>query len=119
MEEKEKHALYYLCKGLLFPSFFEGFGLPIVEAMSYNKSVFTSNVSSLPEIAGPCGYYSDPYNYEKLKKDLQEYCNNDTLRANLESHTPEQNILFSWDKSSFLTLQIFSDIYDQDKKTNS
>jgi len=67
------YKLKYLVKnskGLLFPSYYEGFGLPVIEAFSQGKSVMHSNVSSLPEIAGGLGISCDPYSIESIKNAL-------------------------------------------------
>ena len=63
----EKETLLNEAIALLFPSIYEGFGLPILEAYSHQLPVITTNVSSIPEVAGPAGIYiSNPYDYEDL-----------------------------------------------------
>lgn len=71
----EIYKLKYLLKnskGLLFPSYYEGFGLPVIEAFSQGRPVLHSNVSSLPEIAGGLGISCDPYSIESIKQGLIE-----------------------------------------------
>lgn len=68
ISEREKHYLYSHCLAFLFPSKAEGFGLPIIEAMSAGKPVFCSNSSSLPEIGGDAAYYWDNYDAMEMAK---------------------------------------------------
>ena len=67
-------SYYYLnASGLVYPSLYEGFGLPIIEAMSNECPVFTSSVSSMPEIGGDAAFYFEPLNVESIKHTLEEY----------------------------------------------
>src|SRR5207302_1715891 len=60
LPQEEFVALLQRCRGLIFPSLYEGFGLPVLEAMAYGKPVLCSNVTSLPEVAGDAAIYFDP-----------------------------------------------------------
>nr|VFK66170.1 MAG: Glycosyltransferase involved in cell wall bisynthesis [Candidatus Kentron sp. UNK]VFK70966.1 MAG: Glycosyltransferase involved in cell wall bisynthesis [Candidatus Kentron sp. UNK] len=74
------HSLMYLLKGaraLLFPSIYEGFGLPVLEAMQMGTPVITSNVSSLPEVGGDAAYYVDPYSIESIKTAIETLSDNE------------------------------------------
>lgn len=80
LNEEEKCNLYKNCDFLLYPSFYEGFGFPIIEAFKYKKPVITSKISSMPEIAKNSGLYVNPLNYleianaiEILQKDRKFY----------------------------------------------
>ncbi len=77
--------LVYKSRGLVFPSFYEGFGLPIIEAYSQGIPVMHSNISSLPEIANGLGISCDPYNIESIKTALIHLLNN-----NLNEHEKEK-----------------------------
>lgn len=74
---------YILCDLLLFASLYEGFGLPIVEAQTVGRPVITSNLSSMPEIAGDGALMVDPYNIESIKSGIQEIIESEELRQNL------------------------------------
>jgi glycosyltransferase involved in cell wall biosynthesis len=60
MPDSELAALFQLCRSVLFPSLYEGFGMPVLEAMAFGKVVLCSNVTSLPEIAGDAALFFDP-----------------------------------------------------------
>jgi glycosyltransferase involved in cell wall biosynthesis len=81
-----REDLTYLYRGaycLVFPSLYEGFGLPPLEAMGLGCPVITSNVSSLPEVCGDAALYIDPYNIEDIADRLNELISDRTLRDNL------------------------------------
>ena len=69
--EAELAQLYRACRAVVFPSLYEGFGLPVLEAMSFGKPVVTSNAGSLPEVAADAALYFDPRNPEELVKALE------------------------------------------------
>lgn len=73
-------ALYTVCQCFVYPSFYEGFGLPVVEAELQGTPVITSNVSSLPEAAGPDACLIDPNNPDALAQAIQDVLNNTDLR---------------------------------------
>jgi glycosyltransferase involved in cell wall biosynthesis len=64
-------AIYQLATALIYPSTFEGFGIPVLEGLSSGIPVITSNISSLPEAGGPGAFYVDPYQPEQIAKQLQ------------------------------------------------
>lgn len=73
VDEKLKATLLVSAKALIFPSFFEGFGLPILEAMSLGVPVIASCSTSIPEVLGECGYYFDPYSVNSLEKAVENF----------------------------------------------
>jgi len=88
------YKLKYLVKksrGLLFPSFYEGFGLPVIEAFSQGIPALHSNTSALPEIAGGLGIPCNPYNIESIKKGLMEL-------LNVKNGIEEINLRIKWSK---------------------
>lgn len=102
--EEEKSALYAHCQAFVFPSLYEGFGLPILEAFYYSKPVLVSDNSSLPEVAGDAGVYVDAYNVDNIADGLKEVIKLDgekgkKLLAN-----------FTWDKAAKKTFKV---IYGQ------
>jgi len=66
VDEGYRTALLVGAAGLLYPSIFEGFGLPLLEAMTIGTPVLSSVSTSMPEVVGDCGYYFDPYDVESL-----------------------------------------------------
>ena len=83
-------------KGVLFPSLYEGFGLPVLEAMSLGAPVLTSNQGSLPEVAGDAAIQVDPLSIEALASGLHEILTNTGLRHDLVSRGFRQVQHFSW-----------------------
>ena len=82
-------------RALVFPSLFEGFGLPVMEAMSVGLPVITSNISSLPEIAGGAAYLVDPYNVGEIAAAIHRLSNDDALCASLSEKSKERAKYFS------------------------
>lgn len=92
-------ALIKNSKAVLYPSLYEGFGMPIVEAFQYGIPVITSQVSSMPEVGGDGCLYVDPYSPEDLTKAMKELVVNQDTHLRLSKHTKAQVEKFTWDKS--------------------
>ena len=84
-------------KGLCFTSFFEGFGLPIVEAMKCGVPIITSNTSSMPEVCGEAGIQIDPNNVNEIANAIRKIENNKTLRDKLIKLGLERSKKFNWE----------------------
>jgi glycosyltransferase involved in cell wall biosynthesis len=92
-------AFYRLARAFVFPSLYEGFGLPPLEAMACGTPVVTSNVSSLPEIAGGAALLVDPYDEEAIASAIVRAVTDDTLRAELIEKGVQRARTFSWTQS--------------------
>ncbi len=100
-------ALYYACAtAFVYPSFFEGFGSPIVEAMACRTPVITSANSSLPEVAGDAALLIDPYNISDLAEAMRIVVSDKTVQARMTKQGIEQASKFSWDRAAQATLDI-------------
>lgn len=98
LEYVPRKELNYLYKGafcFVFPSVYEGFGLPPLEAMSFGCPVITSNVSSLPEVCGEAALYVDPYNSEEIRQAIENLMNNPQMQIQLSKAGKERVKLFS------------------------
>ena len=93
------HILYRLASVFAFPSLYEGFGLPPLEAMACGAPVVTSNVSSLPEVAGGAALLVDPYDEEAIANGIIRAVTDESLRAELIAKGTERARSFSWPKS--------------------
>jgi len=92
-------ALYRLASVFAFPSLYEGFGLPPLEAMSSGTPVVTSRISSLPEVVGDAAVLVDPYDIEDIAHGLHRVLGDDALRATLVQRGRARVAQFSWDRS--------------------
>ncbi|MBM3205751.1 glycosyltransferase family 4 protein [Candidatus Shapirobacteria bacterium] len=100
-------ALYSQALGLVYPSLYEGFGLPILEAMKCGCPVLTSNISSMPEVAGQAAILVDPLDVEEIARGLSELVNNQDLRKSLAKKGLAQVKKFSWEKTAQETLKVY------------
>ena len=96
----------------VLPSLYEGFGLPILEAMQYDCPVVTSNVSSLPEAGGDAAIYFDPNNAEDIAEKIEKVISDPKLREEMVRKGKEQIKKFSWEKSAKDVVRIFETIND-------
>ncbi len=92
-------AFYRLARAFVFPSLYEGFGLPPLEAMACGTPVVTSNVSSLPEVAGGAALLVDPYDAESIAAGICQALTDEPLRADLIMRGRERARSFSWAQS--------------------
>jgi glycosyltransferase involved in cell wall biosynthesis len=92
-------ALYRLASVFAFPSLYEGFGLPPLEAMACGTPVVTSNLSSLPEVVGDAAVLVDPYQPEDIARGLERVLSDDALRADLSARGRARAQEFSWERS--------------------
>ncbi len=92
--------LYNACAVFIFPSWHEGFGLPVLEAMRCGKAVIASNTSSLPELVGREDALFDPFDTQAITRKIAQVLTDDALRKELEQHSLVQARKFSWDKTA-------------------
>lgn len=91
---------------LAFPSLYEGFGLPVLEAFAAGTPVLTSDVSSLPEVGGDAALYVDPYREEDIAKKLGRLWSDEALRDDLRKKGLDRVKAFSWDRCARETLSV-------------
>lgn len=109
ISEEEKIVFYKNAKIFIFPSFYEGFGMPIVEAMAAGIPVITSNISSMPEVLGDAGILVNPYSIEEISKAIEKYDTNKKLRKESIEKGYIQCQKFTWDNS----VEKLEKIYDE------
>ena len=103
--------LYNIAELFVFPSFYEGFGLPVLEAMACGTAVITSNTSSLPEIVGDAGIMVNPKDIDALAEAMRKILVDEELRRSIISKGLERAHLFSWETSAKETLRICETAY--------
>jgi glycosyltransferase involved in cell wall biosynthesis len=91
---------------LVFPSLWEGFGLPVLEAMACGTPVIASNLSSLPEVAGEAASLIDPYNVGELTAAMKAMVEDGELRSRLSILGLERSRQFSWEKTGQATVEV-------------
>jgi len=105
-------ALYANAQFLVMPSLYEGFGLPLVEAMSYGTPVLTANNSSMPEVTGNAGLLVDALDVESIADGLQEMITNNELRERLAKNAKLNASRYSWDNSAQKLIKVFEKAID-------
>jgi len=109
--EEDLPALYSGAYLFLYPSFYEGFGMPILEAMACKTPVITSNTSSMPEVAGDAALLVNPSNIEEIKESIIKIINDSALRTSLIKRGQKQIQKFSWTKSAEKLIKVFEKVY--------
>jgi glycosyltransferase involved in cell wall biosynthesis len=103
-------AIYQAASMLWFPSFSEGFGLPIVEAMASGTPVITSGVSCMPEIAGDAALFIDPVNPTSIAFAAQLILNDPEVAAQLSANGRKRAALFTWDTAIKKTVEVYHEV---------
>lgn len=103
----ELELLYNSAEVLVYCSLYEGFGIPILDAFSAGLPVITSNVSSMPEVAGDAAMFVDPYNLADIKEKLDLVMNDKKLQEKLVKNGFERVKQFSWEKAAKQTAQVY------------
>ena len=116
VNDDELISLYNLCYLFVFPSIHEGFGLPVLEAMSCGAAVIGSNTSSIPEVICYEDALFDPSSSESISKLLEKAMMNKDFINILRRHASKQSTKFSWDVSAKSALNAFEDIYEAFRK---
>jgi glycosyltransferase involved in cell wall biosynthesis len=99
-------------RAFVYPSLYEGFGLPPLEAMACGTPVLTSNVSALPEVMGDAALFVDPEDVSELATALVRMWHDDTLRADLRARGLARARQFSWDRTARLTIDVYRSVLE-------
>jgi glycosyltransferase involved in cell wall biosynthesis len=100
-------ALMNGARAFVYPSLYEGFGLPVLEAMACGVPVLTSNVASLPEVVGDAGVLVDPRDVDAIARGMVRLWEDDALRRELRRRGLERARTFSWDRTALETLSVY------------
>ncbi len=113
VSEEDLVLLYNCATVFLYPSLYEGFGMPVLEAMACGVPVITSNITSMPEIAGDAAILINPRNPEELKNSILTLLNDKKLRNDLRERGFRQAKKFSWKKMAKETLEIYESLRNE------
>jgi glycosyltransferase involved in cell wall biosynthesis len=105
-------AFYGAASAFVFPSLYEGFGLPPLEAMASGTPVVTSNISSLPEVVGEAAVLVNPENVFEIARGIREVLTNESLRAELIEKGQAQARRFSWETNARQILDVYREVAD-------
>lgn len=108
--EEDLPRIYNLAQALVYPSLYEGFGLPPLEAMACGTPVISSNCSSIPEVVGESGLLVDPLSVEELSAALQQVSQSSALRQELSQRGLQRARHFTWENCARLTMQVYNDL---------
>ncbi|MFH2058583.1 MAG: glycosyltransferase family 1 protein [Pseudomonadota bacterium] len=103
-------ALYQSAKVFVYPSLYEGFGLPVLEAMACGCPVITSNVSSLPEVGGDAVLYVNPEDKVQLSQKIYEVILDDVLQEKMSQDGIKQAARFTWEKCAENTIKVYEKV---------
>src|SRR5215813_7359584 len=110
VQESDLRVLYSATKLFVYPSLYEGFGLPPLEAMACGAPVITSNTSSLPEVVGDAAILIDPNDSGSLYQAMWRVMNDADLRMRMRQHSVEHAREFSWQRAALETLAVYQEL---------
>ncbi len=110
VRDEDLPAIYSGAECFVFPSLYEGFGFPVIEAMSCGVPVVCSNVTSLPEVAGGAAYIVDPYSADSIASGIEAVVNSSALQAGLRERGFANAMRFSWERTAEITLRILREV---------
>ena len=113
VSEQELAYFYNAADIFVFPSFYEGFGLPPLEAMASGCPVLASNRSSLPEVIGNAGIMVDPKDSKEFARKIEKVLTDDDLRSKMIKKGLEQAATFSWDKCAEETIAVYRELMNK------
>jgi len=110
VSDQELAWLYRNCFCFVYPSLYEGFGLPVLEAMGQGAAVITSNTTSLPEVAGDAAHHIDPFDEHDMTKAFLKLSSDGVYREELQKKAAIRAKRFSWEKSAEEVLHVYKQV---------
>ena len=110
VSDEELFNLYNACDLFVFPSFYEGFGLPVVEAMACGRAVACSRTSAMPEVADGAGILFDPYSTSEMVRAMADLLRDAQLRTRMERLGVQRAAHFSWRATAQKILEVYHEV---------
>jgi glycosyltransferase involved in cell wall biosynthesis len=110
VNDDELLQLYNACDMMVFPSYYEGFGLPILEAMACGRAVACSNTSAMPDVANAAAILFDPEKPAEIARAMRDVLRNPELRTRMERLGVQRASLFTWERTARQTLDIYHQV---------
>ena len=110
VSDEDLRCFYGGCDLMVFPSYYEGFGLPIMEAMACGRAVVCSNTAAMPEVADSAGLLFDPLSDRDVAQAIQDVLVHPELRQRLERLGLQRSALFNWNRSAERTLEVYYEV---------
>jgi glycosyltransferase involved in cell wall biosynthesis len=119
VEDADLVQFYGACDLFVFPSFYEGFGLPILEAMACGRAVACSQLTAMPEVANGAGILFDPGSRREIARAMLDILLDTELRTRLERLGLQHAAGFSWEKSAVRTLEVYYEVAGQRRRPDA
>lgn len=119
VDDADLVQFYGACDLFVFPSFYEGFGLPILEAMACGRAVACSQATAMPEVANAAGLLFDPASKREIARAMLDVLLDPELRARLERLGVHRAAAFSWEKSAARTLEVYYEVAGRRRRRDS
>jgi len=110
VEDADLVHFYGACDLFVFPSFYEGFGLPILEAMACGRAVACSSTTAIPEVADAAAILFDPHSTSEMARAISDILRDPELRQRLERLGTNNAALFSWERAARRTLEVYYEV---------
>jgi glycosyltransferase involved in cell wall biosynthesis len=107
VSDEDLRYFYGACDTFVFPSFYEGFGLPILEAMACGRAVACSNTSAMPEVSNACALQFDPSSAPEITRAIRDLLLDDELRMRMERLGTQRAAGFTWSRAAQETLDVY------------
>jgi alpha-1,3-rhamnosyl/mannosyltransferase len=113
VDERLLHSLYRCATALVYPSLYEGFGLPVLEAMASGTPVIASRAASMPEVLGDAGILLDPSDVKAWADAIARVVNDEQLRSRMAHDGRARASEFTWRRTARMTLDVYRQVVRQ------